>query len=256
MAGRFGLSARISTPPSGFWREACCMESEERFRLIANSAPVPMWVSTLVGTRAFANQAYLDFLGVPYEDALVFDWRKILYPEDLPRILKEQVAGKSSLKPFALEARYRRADGEWRWMRSESQPRWDPTGKHIGFIGVAHDITAAKQAEIELRHLNESLSVQVARRTGERDRLWSVSQDLLLVLDQQGKWLSTNPAWHAVTGWSESELASPPGRAKPDIGRGMQAVDAISFWPRRKRGSMSSFHIAMEPTAGFPGPRQ
>ena len=61
------------------------LESEERFRLIANSAPVPMWVSTMVGTRAFANQAYLDFLGVPYEDALVFDWRKILYPEDLPR---------------------------------------------------------------------------------------------------------------------------------------------------------------------------
>jgi PAS domain S-box-containing protein len=186
------------------------VESEERFRLIANSAPVPMWVSTLVGTRAFANQAYLDFLGVPYEEALVFDWRKILYPEDLPRILKEQVAGESSLKPFALEARYRRADGEWRWMRSESQPRWDPTGKHIGFIGVAHDITVAKQAEIELRHLNESLSVQVARRTRERDRLWSVSQDLLLVLDQQGQWLSTNPAWGPVTGWSEGELASPP----------------------------------------------
>ena len=95
-------------------------------------------------------------------------------------------------------------------MRSESQPRWDPTGKHIGFIGVAHDITAAKQAEIELRHLNELLSVQVARRTRERDRLWSVSQDLLLVLDQQGQWLSINPAWNAVTGWSESELASPP----------------------------------------------
>lgn len=183
-------------------------ESEERFRLIANSAPVPMWVSTLFGTRAFANQAYLDFLGATYEDALVFDWRKILHPEDLPRILKEQVAGESSLKPFTLEARYRRADGEWRWIRSESQPRWDPTGKHIGFIGVAHDITVAKQAEIELRHLNESLSVQVARRTRERDRIWNVSQDLLLVLDQQGRWLSTNPAWYAATGWSEAELSS------------------------------------------------
>jgi len=176
--------------------------------LIANSAPVPMWVSTLFGTRAFANQAYLDFLGATYEDALVFDWRKILHPEDLPRILKEQVAGESSLKPFTLEARYRRADGEWRWIRSESQPRWDPTGKHIGFIGVAHDITVAKQAEIELRHLNESLSVQVARRTRERDRIWNVSQDLLLVLDQQGRWLSTNPAWYAATGWSEAELSS------------------------------------------------
>jgi PAS domain S-box-containing protein len=167
-----------------------------------------MWVSTLVGTRAFANQAYLDFLGASYEEALVFDWRKVLHPEDLPRILQEQIAGEASRKPFVLEARYRRADGEWRWMRSESQPRWDPQGKHIGFIGVAHDVTVAKQAEIELRHLNQSLSVQVARRTRERDRIWNVSEDLLLVLDQRGQWLSTNPAWTAATGWSETELAS------------------------------------------------
>jgi PAS domain S-box-containing protein len=201
------VGAHIDITDRVFSREML-RESEERFRLIANSAPVPMWVSTLAGTRAFANQAYLDFLGVGYEDALVFDWRKILHPEDLPRILKEQVAGESSLKPFALEARYRRADGEWRWMRSESQPRWDPSGKHIGFIGVAHDITAAKLAEIELRHLNESLSVQVARRTRERDRIWNVSQDLLLVLDQQGHWLSINPAWAAAVGWAESDLLS------------------------------------------------
>jgi PAS domain S-box-containing protein len=185
-------------------------ESEERFRLIANSAPVPIWVSRLNGQRAFANQAYLDFLGLSYDEALVFDWRKILHPEDLPRILAEQIAGEASLRPFALEARYRRADGPWRWIRSESQPRWDATGQHIGFIGVAHDITAAKQAESELRRLNETLSVQVARRTRERDRIWNVSQDLLLVLDQQGKWLSVNPAWTTVLGWTEDVLLSEP----------------------------------------------
>ena len=131
-------------------------ESEERFRLIADSAPVPMWVTKLDRTRAFANQAYVDFLGLPFEQAIVFDWRKVLHPEDLPRILQEQIAGESSLKPFVLEARYKRADGEWRWLRSESQPRWDPTGQHIGFIGIAHDITAAKHAEIELRRMNET----------------------------------------------------------------------------------------------------
>src|SRR5215469_13097904 len=132
-------------------------ESEERFRLIADSAPVPMWVTKLDRTRSFANQAYLDFLGLPFEEAVVFDWRKALHPEDLPHILQEQMCGEASLNPFVLEARYRNAAGEWRWLRSESQARWDPTGKHIGFIGVAHDITVAKQAEIELRQLNETL---------------------------------------------------------------------------------------------------
>jgi PAS domain S-box-containing protein len=142
-------------------------ESEERFRLIADSAPVPIWVTKLDRTRSFANQAYVDFLGLPFEQAIAFDWRKVLHPEDLPRILQAQIAGEASLKPFVLEARYRNAAGEWRWLRSESQPRWDPTGKHIGFIGVAHDITAAKQAEIELRELNESLERRIRERTAQ-----------------------------------------------------------------------------------------
>jgi PAS domain S-box-containing protein len=140
-------------------------ESEERFRLIADSAPVPMWVTKLDRTRSFANQAYVDFVGLPFEQAIAFDWRKVLHPDDVQRVVQESVAGEASLKPFVLEARYRNARGEWRWLRSESQPRWDPTGQHIGFIGVAHDITASKQAEIDLRRLNETLEQRIAERT-------------------------------------------------------------------------------------------
>jgi PAS domain S-box-containing protein len=142
-------------------------ESEERFRLIADSAPVPIWVTKLDRTRSFANQAYVDFVGLPYDQAIAFDWRKVLHPDDLPHVLQQSVQGEASLKPFVLEARYKDASGEWRWLRSESQPRWDPTGKHIGFIGVAHDVTAAKQAEIELRQLNETLEERIVERTAE-----------------------------------------------------------------------------------------
>ena len=142
-------------------------ESEQRFRLIANSAPVPIWITKLDGNRAFANQAYVDFLGLPYEEAIDFNWHKVVHPDDLPRILKEQASGEASLKPFAAEARYKRADGQWRWLRSESQPRWDAAGKHIGFIGVALDITATKQAEIELRRLNETLEERIRERTAQ-----------------------------------------------------------------------------------------
>jgi PAS domain S-box-containing protein len=142
-------------------------ESEERFRLIADSAPVPIWVTKLDRTRSFANRAYLDFLGLPFDEAVVFDWRTRLHPDDLPRILQESVAGEASLKPFVLEARYQRADGAWRWLRSESQPRWDPNGEHVGFIGVAHDITAAKQAEGDLRRLNEILEMRITERTAQ-----------------------------------------------------------------------------------------
>src|SRR3984893_3298874 len=174
-------------------------ESEERFRLIADSAPVPIWVTKLDRTRSFANQAYLDFLGLPFEQAIVFDWRKVLHPEDQPRIVQESVAGESSLKPFVLEARYKNATGEWRWLRSESQPRWDPTGKHIGFIGLAHDITAAKQAENELRRLNETLELRISERTAQLESneaqmraIFETSHQYQVLLNQHGDVLHAN----------------------------------------------------------------
>ncbi len=150
-------------------------ESEERFRSIANSAPEPIWVSRLDGLREFVNRAYHDFLGVPMIDAMNFDWRKALHPGDLERILREQRVGEASLKPFTLEARYRRHDGQWRWLRSESQPRWGPGGEHIGFIGVAHDVTASKEAERALNELNETLE----RRIDERTRQLAASEALI-----------------------------------------------------------------------------
>jgi len=174
-------------------------ESEERFHLIADSAPVPIWVTKLDRTRSFANQAYLDFLGLPFEEAVVFDWRKALHPDDLPHILQEQMSGETSLKPFVLEARYRRADGEWRWLRSESQPRWDATGKHIGFIGVAHDITAAKEAETELRRLNETLERRIRDRTAQLESneaqmraIFETSHQYQWLLNGEGKVLYAN----------------------------------------------------------------
>ena len=174
-------------------------ESEERFRLIADSAPVPIWVTKLDRTRSFANQAYVDFLGLPFEEAIAFDWRKRLHPDDLSRVVQELIAGEASLKPFVLEARYMRADGEWRWLRSESQPRWDPTGGHIGFIGVAHDITAARQAEIELRRLNETLELRISERTAQLESseaqmraIFETSHQYQVLLNEHGDVLHAN----------------------------------------------------------------
>jgi PAS domain S-box-containing protein len=192
-------------------------ESEERFRLIANSAPVPMWVTKLDRTRLFANQSYLDFLGLPFDEAVVFDWRKVLHPDDLPRILQEQIAGESSLKPFVLEARYRRADGDWRWLRSESQPRWDPTGKHIGFIGIAHDITAAKHAEIELRRMNELLALRIAQRTAQLESneaqmraILETSHQYQVLLNEVGEILYANATALAGIGADIADIMGQP----------------------------------------------
>ncbi len=160
-----GLYVLVQDITSRKLAERVLSESEERFRSIANSAPAPVWVSRLGGRREFVNRAYQEFLGVPLAEAIGFDWRDALHPGDLERVLAEQIAGERSLKPFSLEARYRRGDGEWRWLRSESQPRWGPDGEHIGFIGVALDITSSKEAERKLTELNETLEQRIQERT-------------------------------------------------------------------------------------------
>jgi len=144
-------------------------ESEARFRNLADSAPALMWVSRPGGIREFVNRAYVEFAGLDYDGALTMDWRTRLYPDDLPGILKAQVAGEASRAPFSLEGRYRRADGEWRWLKSFSQPRFDPAGAFVGFIGIAFDTTEAKQAEAKLTGVNELLEERVEAAVAERD---------------------------------------------------------------------------------------
>ena len=152
-------------------------ESEERFRLIADSAPVPMWVTKPDRTRSFVNEAYVAFLGLSREEAETFDWRGALHPDDHDRIVAESIAGEASLQRFELEARYRSSDGGWRWIRSISQPRWGPNGEHDGFIGVAHDTTESKEAEaaLEQRVEERTADLQAAlerlqREVAERER--------------------------------------------------------------------------------------
>ncbi|PZQ50250.1 MAG: hybrid sensor histidine kinase/response regulator, partial [Phenylobacterium zucineum] len=121
------------------------------------------------GIREFVNKAYVEFAGLDYEAAVTMDWRTRLYPEDLPDILKAQVQGEASRKPFQLEGRYRRGDGEWRWLKSFSRPRFDASGAFVGFIGIAFDTTDAKQAEAKLTGINELLEERVAAAVAERD---------------------------------------------------------------------------------------
>jgi PAS domain S-box-containing protein len=140
--------------------ERALKESEARFRRIADSAPVMMWVTRLDRSRDFVNDAYAEFAGLSREEARVLDWRTRIHPDDQERVVVESVAGEASLKPFTLEARYLRHDGQWRWLRSVSQPRFGADGELSGFIGTASDITEAKEAEIGLQR-------QVAERTAE-----------------------------------------------------------------------------------------
>ena len=168
---------------------------EDEFRLIADSAPVAVWVTRLDRKRSFVNRAYVEFLGVSYDEALEFDWREIIHPEDAARLLAESIAGEASLETFALEGRYRRADGTWRWLNSTSQPRWNARGEHIGFIGVAHDVTEAKEAELALRDREAQLSAFISQTTAG-----------FAQVDLDGRFTLLNERFCEIAGWSREEL--------------------------------------------------
>ncbi|WP_246846043.1 PAS domain S-box protein [Brevundimonas sp. SGAir0440] len=124
-------------------------ESEQRFRAIADTAPVLIWVTKQDRTRAFVNRAYVDFHGSNYQTVLNLDWRDVLHPEDQARILAESLSGEATREPFSMEARYRRHDGEWRWLKSFSRPRL--AGQEVvGFVGVAFDVTDMRTAQARL----------------------------------------------------------------------------------------------------------
>ncbi len=167
----------------------------DEFRLIADSAPVIVWVTRLDRQRSFVNRAYVEFLGAPYEEALRFDWRAVIHPADAARILAESVAGEASLDTFELIGRYRRADGAWRWLHSTSQPRRDANGRHIGFVGVAHDITEAKEAELALREREAQLTAFINQTTAG-----------FAQVDLDGRFTLVNDRFCEIAGWSREEL--------------------------------------------------
>ena len=87
-------------------------------------------------------------------------------------------------------------------------PMKDEHGRIVGASKIARDITARTKIEAELRTLSEKLEAEVERRTLERDRIWNVSEDLLAVSNFEGHFLSMNPAWTRLLGWSEDEIKS------------------------------------------------
>ena len=172
--------------------EKALRESEERFRRIANSAPAMMWVTRLDRVRDFVNDAYVAFTGLSPEEARVLDWRGRIHPDDHDRIVEESIAGEASGERFTLEGRYLRHDGEWRWLRSVSQPRLGPDGELIGFIGVATDITVAKEAELELRREVEERTHQLAQSEAQFRAVFEAALEVMVLLEPDGTVLAVN----------------------------------------------------------------
>ena len=172
--------------------EKALRESEARFRRIANSAPAMMWVTRLDRTRDFVNDAYVEFCGGTPDEVAKLDWRSRIHPDDVDRIVAESIAGEAARAPFTLEGRYRRFDGEYRWLRSVSQPRFGADGELTGFIGTASDITVQKEAELALRTQVEERTAKLAESEARFRAIFETVLEVLVLLSPDGTILELN----------------------------------------------------------------
>jgi diguanylate cyclase (GGDEF)-like protein/PAS domain S-box-containing protein len=122
-------------------------ESEERFRLMANSAPVLIWISGLDGKFIFFNQHWLDFTGKGLEKELGNGWLEGVKEEDREKFLDSYHSALNKREPFQVEYRLLRSDGDYRWVLNTGVPRFSNQGKFNGYIGSCIDISERKQAE-------------------------------------------------------------------------------------------------------------
>ncbi len=130
--------------------EAALRESEERFRNMADTAPVMIWLSDLGKRCTFFNRPWLDFTGRTIEQELGDGWINGMHPEDLDRCRATYYSSFDAHRRFQMEYRLRRADGAYRWLLNNATPLYRE-GAFAGFIGSCIDVTEQKLIEEQLR---------------------------------------------------------------------------------------------------------
>jgi PAS domain S-box-containing protein len=155
------ISDRIHT-------EQLLRESEARFRLVADSSPVLIWMSGTDKMCTFFNQSWLNFTGRRIEEELGDGWTSTVHPEDLANCLQIYSTSFDARVDFEMEYRLRRQDGQYRWIVNYGVPRFEPAGDFCGFIGSCVDITERKMSEESLHTLSGRL---ITAQEEERARI-------------------------------------------------------------------------------------
>ena len=146
--------------------ERVLRESEDRFRTMADGAPVMMWMSGVDKLCTDFNRGWLTFTGRSIDQELGNGWAEGVHPDDLQRCIAIYAEAFEKRQPFSMEYRLRRYDGEYHWINDSGSPRSLPDGTFAGYIGCCVDIHDRKAAEFErLEFARRLMSAQEAERT-------------------------------------------------------------------------------------------
>jgi len=174
--------------------EAALRESEERFRTMADNAPVLIWVAGPDALRTFFNRSWLDFTGRTLEQELGAGWTEGVHPDDYQRYLDAYIEAFKARQSFELEYRLRRADGMYRWLVSIGVPRFTPDDQLAGYIGIGLDITKRHAAEEDLRLSRDQFAI-----------ILQGAADGITAQDQTGQLRYANDAAARMFGYPSAE---------------------------------------------------
>jgi PAS domain S-box-containing protein len=172
-------------------------ESEQRFRMLADSAPVMIWTSGTDKLRTYFNAPWLAFTGRTLEQELGNGWVEGVHPADTQRCLDIYTSSFDARKPFSMDYRLKRWDGQYRWIVDNGIPFSTPDGTFTGYIGSCIDITERRRLEQQLQYSEQKL------RSLVESNIFGVT-----VSDTTGRIYETNERFAQIVGYSKDELLS------------------------------------------------
>jgi len=169
-------------------RENELRESESRFQIVADAAPVLIWMSGVDKLCTFFNKPWLDFTGRSIEQELGNGWAEGVHQDDLKRCREVYTSAFDARQPFVMQYRLRRNDGEYRWTSDQGVPRYDPQGRFAGYIGSCVDVTelvnkdrALRESEERMRVAAEAINLGIWEWDLTKDEIWATNARRALV---------------------------------------------------------------------------
>ncbi|MGB3265975.1 MAG: PAS domain-containing protein [Microcoleus sp.] len=185
--------------------QSALLESETRFRNMANNSPFMVWVTDSTGYCTFLSDNWYEFTGQTQETGLGFGWINAVHPEDREQAKNAFLTANERQEAYRVEIRLGRSDGGYSWVLDAAAPRFTDSGQFEGFIGSAIDITERKQVETE-RDVILQLE-QTARAEAERAN--RIKDEFLAVLSHELR-SPLNP----ILGWSQLLIGGKLSAAK------------------------------------------
>ena len=194
--------------------EASRRESEAQFRAFAQAMPNHVWAATSDGALYWFNEQVYAYCGARPGELDGTAWAAIVHPDDVEAAGRAWADSLATGTPYETEFRIRRADGTYRWFLVRAEPIHGADGAVVRWVGTNTDIEDRRRAAAQLQSLNENLEQLVEERTRDRDRMWRLSTDVMLVARFDAVIVAVNPAWTTLLGWSEDDLV---GRSFTDL---------------------------------------